>query len=74
MKKHVLKIQAYREAAGMNKTELARKLGVSIPTVSRWENGEDFPAAARLPALATALDCTIDELYDRVPPGEKDSA
>jgi len=51
----------------MNKAELARKLGVSIPTVSRWENGEKFPSAARLPALALALDCTIDELYGREP-------
>lgn len=65
MKLHVLKIQKYREATGMNKTELAKKMGVSIPTVSRWENGEDLPAAARLPALAAALDCTIDELFGR---------
>lgn len=49
----------------MNKTELAKKMGVSIPTVSRWKNGEDLPAAARLPALAVALDCTIDELFGR---------
>lgn len=69
-----MEIRKYRELARLSKTELARKLGVSIPTVSRWENGEDFPAAARLPALATALDCTIDELYGRMPPGEKDSA
>ena len=65
MKLHVLKIQKYREATGMNKTEVAKKMGVSIPTVSRWENGEDLPAAARLPALAVALDCTIDELFGR---------
>ncbi len=58
-----MKIRKFREASGMNKTELARKMGVSIPTVSRWEIGEDYPAAARLPALAAALDCTIDQLY-----------
>ena len=58
-----MNIQKYREAAGMNKTELAKKMGVSIPTISRWEKGEDFPAAARLPALAAALSCTIDQLY-----------
>lgn len=45
--------------------DLAKKLCVSVPTVSRWESGEDFPAAARLPALADALGCTIDELYGR---------
>lgn len=60
-----MNIRKYREAAQLSKTELAKKMGVSVPTVSRWEKGEDFPAAARLPALASALDCAIDELYDR---------
>lgn len=69
MKKPVLKIQAYREAAGMNKTELAKKMGVSIPTVSRWESGEDYPAGPRLPILAKTLGCTIDELFGRTPSG-----
>lgn len=68
-----MEIRKYRELARLSKTELAKKLGVSIPTVSRWENGEDFPAAVRLPASATALDCTIDELYGRGSPGQ-DSA
>ena len=68
-----LKIREYREAAGMNKTELASRLRVSIPTISRWESGEDYPAAARLPALAAALGGTIDELFAREPPG-RDSA
>lgn len=65
MKKTLLKVQAYREAAGMNKTELAKRMGVSIPTVSRWESGEDYPSGPRLPVLAEALGCTIDQLYGR---------
>jgi len=60
-----LNIQKYCEATGLTKTELAKKLGVSMPTVSRWEKGEDFPAAVRLPALASTLDCSIDDLYGR---------
>ena len=68
-----MKIREDREAAGMNKTELAKKMGVSIPTISRWESGEDFPSAARLPALAAALDCTIDEFYGQTSP-RRDSA
>ena len=69
-----MKIREYRETAGLTKTELAKKMGVSIPTVSRWERGEDYPAAVRLPALAAALDCTIDQLYGRQPPDEEHSA
>lgn len=68
-----MNIRKYREAAGLSKSELARKMKVSLPTVCRWEKGEDFPAAARIPALASALDCTIDELFERKPAG-RDSA
>lgn len=65
-----MQIRKYRLAKELTMAELAKQLGVSVPTVSRWENGEDFPAAARLPALADALGCSIDELYDRGPSGQ----
>lgn len=60
-----MQIRRYRLAKEWTMLDLAKKLGVSVPTVSRWESGEDYPAAARLPALASALDCTIDELFGR---------
>lgn len=65
-----MQIRKYRLAKELTMAELANKLGVSVPTVSRWESGEDFPSAARLPALADALDCSIDELYARAPSGQ----
>jgi len=55
-------------AAGFTMTELADRMGVSVATVSRWENGEDSPAAPRLPLLADTLGCTIDQLYGRDSP------
>lgn len=60
-----MNIRKCREAAGMNMTELARKMRVSLPTVCRWEQGEVFPAASRIPELASALDCSIDALFGR---------
>ena len=33
----------YRDAAQMTRKEVASKLGVSVPTVSRWENGLVMP-------------------------------
>lgn len=64
-----MNIRKYREAAGLNKAELAKKMRVSVPTVCRWESGEHLPTADRLPELASALECTIDELFDRARPG-----
>lgn len=66
-------IRKYREAAGMNMSELARRMRVSLPTVFRWESGEAYPSASRIPELAAELGCSIDELYGRDPPG-RDSA
>lgn len=39
--------------AGMNRGELAEFLGISRPTLWRWENGRTKPAVAALRALAT---------------------
>ena len=32
--------------------------------ISAWESGEKMPRASQLPALAEALNCTIDDLYN----------
>ena len=39
-------------------------MGVSYQAVGKWERGESFPVAAQLPALAKALQCSIDDLYE----------
>ena len=36
-------ITAYREAAGLSPKQFAAKIGVSRPTVSRWESGNRKP-------------------------------
>lgn len=58
-------IKTCREAAGLNQSELARKLGVRPCAVSIMELPGKYPTASRLPKIADALDCTIDELFGR---------
>ena len=60
-------IKTCREAAGLNQSELARKLGVSPCAVSIMELPGKYPATFRLPRIADALDCSIDELFGRIP-------
>ena len=43
-------IKRLRNEAGMNQTELGRRLGVSVSAVSRWESDD------RVPALKTFFD------------------
>lgn len=52
-----------RVAAGLSQLELANMLGLAQSAISAWENGTAHPAATKLPTLAKALNCTIDELY-----------
>ena len=40
----------------------ARQLGLSVATVHAWRRGESTPSTANLPALAKALDVSLDEL------------
>jgi DNA-binding transcriptional regulator YiaG len=45
-----------REDAGLSQGDLARALGVSQSSVSRWESGEAYPRARRAVALLELLD------------------
>lgn len=56
-------IRARRKAAGLTLTDVAERLGVTQQAIGRWERGEALPSADRLPDLAAALGCSIDELY-----------
>jgi transcriptional regulator with XRE-family HTH domain len=46
-------IRAAREAVGMSQAELARRAGVSVVTVWRWETGAMSPSIAHAQVLAT---------------------
>lgn len=54
--------QHAREAAGLTKTELARRIGVDRMTVTRWESGRFRPDKATDVAMfARATGCPTDE-------------
>lgn len=42
---------------------LARSLSVGQSTVAMWESGANMPRADKLPKLAAALGCTINDLF-----------
>lgn len=52
-----------RKAAGLSQSELAEKLGVGRSAVTMWETTRSRPNVDMLPAIATALGCSIDELF-----------
>ncbi len=57
-------LREVRRRAGLKQPEIAERMGVSVPQVSRWESGRDAIPSTRLPALADAYRATIGELFD----------
>jgi transcriptional regulator with XRE-family HTH domain len=47
----------------MSQEALAQAVGVDKTAVSHWENGLSAPKGERLPAVASALGVSIDDLF-----------
>lgn len=66
-------IRAYRQNTGLTQKDLARRLNVSLRSVSRWESGKHDPRASDLHTMAGLFCCGVDDLIcadeARVPPG-----
>ncbi|WP_324044019.1 LexA family protein [Aeromonas dhakensis] len=56
------RITASRQAQKMSKAELARRVGISHASVSKWESGLNQPKGRYLNDLAAALGVTVDWL------------
>lgn len=57
-------IAILRKAAGLKQADLAAEVGVCRSAVAMWETDAHYPPASKLPAIAAALSCTIDDLYN----------
>lgn len=56
-------IKRLRLARGIGQAELARRIGVTPAAVLLMESPGTYPGAERLPLIAKALGCTIDDLF-----------
>lgn len=53
-----------RKRANLTQAVIAERMDVSIPQVSRWENGIDGIPSQRLPSLTKAYEASLDELLE----------
>ena len=58
----VNRVKELRTAAGMTQKALADQLGVTVPTVSKWELGQSTPELETLLELADFFDLSVDAL------------
>ena len=58
-----MRIKELREKKKMRQEDLATRLNVDRTTVTKWETGETSPRTDKLPELAKALGCSINQLF-----------
>ena len=56
------RIRGRRTVAGLSQSDLARRMGGDVYTISRWERGVTFPTYRHLCALASVFDVTEEQL------------
>lgn len=52
------------EQSGKSKTEIAKEIGVSKPTISQYLSGKIQPSLSTFARLCICLDCSADELLN----------
>jgi Zn-dependent peptidase ImmA (M78 family)/transcriptional regulator with XRE-family HTH domain len=62
------RIAQIREFAGFSKTDLAKRLHVTVAAVAQWENGSKNPTTENLISIANALSVDVKLLMKSVPP------
>ena len=55
-------IKNYRAKYNMSQAELGSLVGVGQSAVGMWEIGSRIPPTKKLPDIAYALHCTVDDL------------
>lgn len=58
-------LRLLRKTEGIDQTELAKKLNITVKTVSHWETGYTEPSIAQLIQLADIFSVSLDELVGR---------
>lgn len=57
-------LKAEIEQSGKTKTEIAKAIGVSCPTISQYLSGRIQPSLATLSKLCTFLGCSADDILN----------
>lgn len=61
----VNRVKELRTVAGMTQKALADQLGVTVPTVSKWELGQRTPELERVFRMTLIFGVPIEEIVQR---------
>ncbi|MGK4239842.1 helix-turn-helix transcriptional regulator [Limosilactobacillus reuteri] len=57
------KLLSLRKGAGLTQSELAQKIGVTVQTISRWENGISIPNPKRIKQMADFFNVDGSDIF-----------
>ena len=60
-----LQLTKYRKRHHLTQVELARQVGVSFQSISKWETGAALPDITMLVTIADLFSITVDDLIGR---------
>lgn len=58
-----MNLYALRKRAKLTQGDVAAQCGVTTAAYSKWERGTAYPTTDKLPSLAAAFGCPINELF-----------
>lgn len=61
----VNKVRELRTAAGMTQKALADQLGVTVPTVSKWELGQRTPELEKVFRMTLIFGVAVEDIVQR---------
>lgn len=62
-----LLIKEKRKSKNLSQVKLSHLLGINPTTLNNWEQGVASPRTEKLPEIAAALGCSIDDLFPADP-------
>ena len=61
------KLRGARQARGLSQSELGRRIGAHVTSISDWERGENSPSGRHIAGIARELGISVGELYGETP-------
>ena len=55
-------IKERRTKVNISQKQLAKMVGVSQQAIAKWECGKSLPRSDKLPIVAKALSCSVDDI------------
>lgn len=56
-------LKAARTNADLTLDQVSEATGISVPTLSKWENYKTFPTAMQLKQLCDLFGCTLNDIF-----------